>query len=188
VTLADAPAILVVLGGGRGGTTLARAHAAALLAASRPELAVIVSGGHGLGRDASGPTEAELMRSRLIEYGIASDRIFVEDESRDTIGNALFTALRYLDALPPRPLIIVTSPSHLARAMAVFAFVLPDWPLSSHASARLANEDDDRETRLLAETREFFRGMRPGDRAPIARRLRERWPEYRAAARLNSFA
>ena len=185
---ADAPAIIVVLGGGPGAATRARVAAAALLASARPDAGVIVSGGHGLGRDESGPTEAELMRAALLGYGIDAGRVFIEDESRDTIGNALFTALRYLSGLAPRPLVIVTSPSHLARAREAFSYVLPEWPLETHASARLDSEDDAREERLLAETRSFLRGVRPGDHAAIARRLRERWPGYRSAARLNSFA
>ena len=135
-----------------------------------------------------GVTEAELMRETLLRYGVDAGRIFVEDESRDTIGNALFTRLRYLDAIPPRPLIVVTSPSHLARALEVFAFVLPDWPLQAHASARLTTEDDAREARLLEETRAFLRGLAPGDSAAIARRLRARRPEYARSSRLEPFA
>lgn len=186
--LAEARGVIVVLGGGPGAATRARAHAAALLANARPELAIIASGGHALGKPAAGKTEAALIRETLLGYGIDDGRIFVEDESRDTIGNALFTALRYLDGIPPRPLIVVTSPSHLARALAVFAFVLPDWPLEAHASARLPGEDDAREERLLAETNGFLRGVRAGDLAAIARRIRERWPEYRESASLKPFA
>ena len=149
---------------------------------------MIVSGGHGLDVPVTGPTEAQTMRERLLDYGIEDGRIFVEDESRDTIGNALFTALRYLAAIAPRSLVVVTSPSHLARALEIFSFVLPEWPLEAHASARLAREDDDREARLLVESRAFLAGVRRGDLAAIARRLRDRWPEYRAAPRLEPFA
>jgi uncharacterized SAM-binding protein YcdF (DUF218 family) len=188
VILADARGVIVVLGGGPGETTRARAHAAALLANARPDFAVIASGGHGLAREASGRTEAELMRETLLAYGIDESRVLLEDESRDTIGNALFTTLRYLAGIPPRPLVVVTSPSHLARALEVFTYVLPGWPLEAHASARLGSESDAREERLREETRAFFAGIRRGDVAAIARRLRQRWPEYAASERLTSFA
>ena len=188
MNLAAAPEIVVVLGGGPGGTTLDRAQAAADFARSRPHDAVIVSGGYGLGAPESGPTEAAAMRDALVAAGIPSERVLVEDESRDTIGNALFTALRYFGDLPPRPLVVVTSPSHLPRALEVFARVLPAWPLEGHASARRPGEDDERERRLLAETNAFLDGIAPGDLGAIARRLLERWPEYAASARLTSFA
>ena len=188
MNLAAAPELLVVLGGGPGATTRDRARAAADLALTRPRDAVIASGGYGLGTPEAGPSEAAAMREALVAAGVATDRVFVEDESRDTIGNALFVALRYLGELRPRPLVVVTSPSHLPRALAVFARVLPAWPLEGHASARRTGEDDAHERRLLAETDAFLDGIAPGDHGAIARRLLERWPEYAASARLTSFA
>ena len=178
-TLASAGEIVVVLGGGLepDGTptwsTLARADAAAEYARER-DVPVIVSGSHGNGpRPAR--TEAELLADRLVERGIARDRIFLEDESRDTITNATYVAQRYLAHLAPRPLRIVTSPFHLARSLETFALVLgPAWPVEGHPSAARANDADHtaNEALYLARTRALMTGLEPGDVERIAERAR----------------
>jgi len=172
--------IAVVLGAGlrRDGTpnpsTLARADAAASLK-DRPGLAYIVSGSHGNGpRPAK--TEAAFMAERLAQHGVDPARIFLEDESRDTLSNAAFVAERYLKDLEPRPLVIVTSPFHLARSVATFRLVLgPAWPLSGHAAAPGPNDDAHaaNEDLFLARTRARLEGLAPGDVARIARHVRD---------------
>ena len=192
--IADAPELAVVLGGGLasdGGplpSTMARAHKAAQLARERPELVVICSGDRQLEAAGGTPSEASLMRDSIVSQGIAPDRVAVEDESRDTIGNAVLTAVRYLEGIEPRPLAVITSPFHLERAVETFRHVLPyPWQIEAVASDET---DDDveraaRETRYLQETTELFAGVRPGDFRAMAQRLRERWPYYRGVARLD---
>ena len=179
--LADFREIAVVLGaglendGGPTDTTLARADAAAALARER-DIAVIVSGSHG-----DGPmpkrSEAYHMAERLLANGITRSRIFVEDESRDTVANAALVAERYLSGIAPRPLIIVTSPFHMARSLAIFAMVLgPLWPLVGHLAAR-TGQDEARaatEDSYLGDARALLEGTTPGDIARIAARVRAR--------------
>jgi uncharacterized SAM-binding protein YcdF (DUF218 family) len=171
--------IAVVLGGGLRPdgqptpSTLARADAAAALA-KRRDLAVILSGSHG-----NGPrpprTEAELMAERIAASGIARSRIFLEDRSRDTLSNAAFVAERHLAGLAPRRLVIVTSPFHMARALATFALVLGErWPLEAHPSTPGANEDAHAATEALylGRTHARLEGTAPGDITGIAARVR----------------
>ncbi|HKY50152.1 MAG TPA: YdcF family protein [Candidatus Limnocylindria bacterium] len=177
--LADLGEIVVVLGGGlrEDGqptpSTLARADAAADYARDR-DAAVIVSGSHGNGpRPAR--TEAELMADRLVERGVPRDRIYLEDESRDTITNAVFVAERYLAGVSPRPLRIVTSPFHMARSLVTFELVLgPSWPLAPHPSASGSREGEHaaNEALYLERTRELLAGLRPGDLGAIGQRAR----------------
>jgi uncharacterized SAM-binding protein YcdF (DUF218 family) len=191
---ADAPELAVVLGGGLasdGGplpSTAARAHKAAQLARERPELVVICSGDRQLEAAGGTPSEAALMRDLIVSNGIAPERIAVEDESRDTIGNAVLTAVRYLKEIEPRPLAVITSPFHLERAVETFRHVLPyPWQLEAVASDE-TNDDVERaarETRYLQETTKLFAGVRPGDFRAMATRLRERWPYYRGVKRLD---
>lgn len=192
--VADAPELAVVLGGGLGSdgsplpSTEARAHKAAQLARERPELVVICSGDRQLDAPGGTPSEAELMRDRIVARGIAPERIAIEDESRDTIGNAVLVAVRYLKDLEPRPLAVITSPFHLGRAVETFRHVL-GYPWQIEAVA--ADETDDdvdraaRETRYLQETTALFAGVRSGDFRAMAARLRERWPYYRGVERLD---
>src|SRR5258708_26812375 len=102
--IADAPELAVVLGGGldADGTPLpstrARAHRAAQLARERPELALICSGDRQPGAPEGAPSEAAQMRDLITGFGLTTDRIVLEHESRDTLANALLTAAGYLHA------------------------------------------------------------------------------------------
>ena len=171
--------IAVVLGGGleadgsANALAIARADAAAELARRRP-VALILSGSHG-----EGPrpmrTEAAVMADRLIASGIAPSRIFLEERSRDTVTNAAYVAKRYLTALTPRRLVIVTSPFHMARALVTFALVLGEaWPLEAYAASAVPDEDERIASERIYEerTRALLAGYAPGDVAGIAEHVR----------------
>jgi hypothetical protein len=119
---------------------------------------------------------------------VTPERIAVEDESRDTIGNAVLTAVRFLRGIEPRPLAVITSPFHLERATETFRHVL-GYPWQVEAVASDETGDDvaraARETRFLQDTTKFFEGVRPGDFRAMAQRLRERWPYYRGVRTLD---
>ena len=178
------PEIIVVLGGGilPDGTpapaTLARGAAAAALAREHPEAAVICSGSHGVGRKPR-RSEAASMRELIIANGVDGERIFLEDESRDTIGNAVYVADRYLSSVAPRPLYIVTSPFHLERSVETFRLVLGTaWRIEGFASAP-APDDGERakhEARFLMQTRAFLAGIPPGEVAQMVAKLRRTPP------------
>ena len=172
--------IAVVLGGGLlpDGTptesTRARANAAADLAGARGEIALVLAGSHGNGRRPNS-TEASLMRERLLARGVSPMRIFLEDRSRDTLSNAVFVAERYLAGIAPRPLIIVTSPFHMARSLATFGLVLgPAWRLEPYPAARGTQEDAHAATEelYLGHTRARLEGLQPGDIRGLAERVR----------------
>lgn len=193
-SVADAPELAVVLGGGitaDGGplpSTKARAHRAAQLARERPELMLICSGDRQVDAPVGTPSEAALMRDLIIGWGVDAQRIAIEDESRDTIGNAVLTAVRYLHGIEPRPVSVITSPFHLERATETFRHVLGyAWQVQAVASDE-TNDDIERavrETRYLQETTKFFDGVHPGDLRTMARRLRERWPYYAGVKTLD---
>ena len=168
--------IVVVLGGERG--QVVRAEAAARLAHERPGAIVIASGRAGF-EGPTRPTEAEIMAGVLHREGVAPGRVLLEDASRDTIGNALLTVARYLRHIAPRPLTVVTSPSHLERAVAIFRWMAPRWTVAGLASAELPFDAGraDEERRYLEEFHEMVAGIAPGDLGAIAALLRQRWPE-----------
>lgn len=179
-SLADAPELAVVLGGGidDGGAPLAstvkRAQRAAQLAHERPELALIC--------------EAAILRDLVVERGISADRIVFEDGSFDTLGNAVLVAARYLRLLEPRPLLLITSPFHLERAMETFRHVLGfTWQVQAIACDETPDDvaSAAAETRLLQETSTFFQGIKPGDLKTIIKRLRESDPRYAGVRTLD---
>jgi uncharacterized SAM-binding protein YcdF (DUF218 family) len=180
--LAGFPEVAVVLGGGLSpngepsASTTARARTAAHLAQKRPSLAVIASGSHGDGPTPS-RSEAAIMADLIAATGVPRERLFLEDRSRDTIGNAVEVAARYLGRIEARPIYLVTSPFHLERALVTFRHVLGfEWQVQAVAAE---DTDDDRkransETTFLQETFTFFEGIRPGDMAAIDKRYRAR--------------
>ncbi|MGH2489893.1 MAG: YdcF family protein [Candidatus Limnocylindria bacterium] len=176
------PEIIVVLGGGvlpdgaPAPATLARATTAADVARAHPEAAIICSGSHGVGRKPR-RSEAESMADLIAAAGVDRERIFLEDESRDTIGNAIHVAERYLGALQPRRLYIVTSPFHLERSVETFRLVLgPSWQVEGIASAPAADDAERaaHERRFLEQTRAFLAGIAPGEVARMSAKLRGR--------------
>jgi uncharacterized SAM-binding protein YcdF (DUF218 family) len=176
------PEVAVVLGGGIRAdgsptpSTVARARAAAHLAQKRPDLAIIVSGSHGEGPPAP-RTEAAAMADLITAAGIAPRRVFREERSRDTLGNAIEVASRFLSKIPPRPIYLVSSPFHLERALVAFRHVLGfAWQVQAVAAE---DTDDDlerarKETFYLQETFAFFKGLAPGDLKAIEKRFRAR--------------
>ena len=83
------------------------------------ESIVIVSGGLPV----KGYTEASMMKDWLIRNGVQSAKIIEEDQSVNTIDNALKT-MKIVNKLSSNTeLVLITSESHMKRALAMFECV-----------------------------------------------------------------
>jgi tetratricopeptide (TPR) repeat protein len=92
-----------------------RLKAGLAIAKQYPNSRIIVTGGV----PKQGITEADAMNKWLTEQGISQDRILMENKSTDTVENALFsTAILESEGL--KDVTIVTSASHIRRALTVF--------------------------------------------------------------------
>jgi uncharacterized SAM-binding protein YcdF (DUF218 family) len=101
-----------------GQDTLARCLHAAGLFRRGLRLPIVVSGGK-VDPEEPGPTLAAAMRDFLVESGIPSSCIWIEDRSRTTYENGLRTA----DMLRQRgihKIVLVTDATHMRRAVGVF--------------------------------------------------------------------
>lgn len=89
-----------------------------LLRTSRAKRALL-SGGRA--KPTPGPSEAQLLRDKLVDWGVDPARLLVEGESRNTWENAVFSK-RLLDAQAERPekVLLVTSAFHMKRAEGAF--------------------------------------------------------------------
>lgn len=132
---------IVVLGGGfegginkvRGGYDLNsggdRFVEAAVLAHRYPEARIVITGGSGaLMLDGVG--DAETAPRMLEGLGVARDRLILENESRDTYENAVFTR-RMVEPKPGETWLLVTSAFHMPRSLGLFrkaGFVVTPWP------------------------------------------------------------
>ncbi|MEI9421656.1 YdcF family protein [Mesorhizobium sp. Cs1299R1N1] len=140
---------IVVLGGGfegainlaRGGYELNssgdRMVETAILARRFPQAKVVVSGGNGsLFFDGEGDADTA---PRLLEaLGVPADRLILEDKSRNTYENAVFSH----ELVKPKPAetwLLVTSAFHMPRAKALFdkaGFSTVPWPVDYRTSGR----------------------------------------------------
>jgi uncharacterized SAM-binding protein YcdF (DUF218 family) len=125
-----APAGIVVLGGAispevsvsRATVALngaaERMTATAELAHRYPDARIIFSGGTA-SLDPTAPLEAPLAVRELVALGVAHERITAEEQSRNTFENAVFSRL-LADPKPGERWLLITSASHMPRAMGVF--------------------------------------------------------------------
>ncbi|MFC3746965.1 ElyC/SanA/YdcF family protein [Paenibacillus sp. GCM10012306] len=96
-------------------TLIERLKSGLAVANKYPNSKIIVTGGV----PKQGVTEADAMSQWLIAQGINKDRIILENKSTDTVENGLFsTAILEKEGL--KDVTIVTSASHIRRAIAVF--------------------------------------------------------------------
>lgn len=141
---------------------------------------IIMSGAYGLFEQQPTCTEASAMRKYAIELGISDERIIVEEESRDTIGNAWFTKTRIVAPSNWRRLVLVTSDYHMARAFWIFSKVYgPRYSLRS--APVLTNEGAaraDTEQRFLEMARALLDDVPDGDDALLAARIHGEHPAY----------
>ncbi|MBR6350321.1 MAG: YdcF family protein [Lachnospiraceae bacterium] len=97
-------------------TLKARLDAAVEYLNENPSSACIVSGGQG---DNENRTEASAMYDYLVEQGISPDRIYIEDQSKDTDENLLFSkAIIQKEGLNPVT-VIATNDYHMYRALKI---------------------------------------------------------------------
>jgi len=86
-----------------------------LLAKLYPEAPIVVTGGNAK----AGVTEAYRMGLWFLNEGISTNRLYIEDQARDTVGNAI-RSCAILQNLGVTHVTLVTSASHLHRALADF--------------------------------------------------------------------
>jgi uncharacterized SAM-binding protein YcdF (DUF218 family) len=144
-----APDGIVVLGGaispdisvGRGAVALngsaERVTVAVELAHRYPNARIIFTGGTA-SLDPTAPLEAPLAVKEFEALGVPHERITAEEQSRNTIENAVFSRLLAYPK-PGERWLLVTSASHMPRAIAAFraaGFAVEAYPVNWHTRGR----------------------------------------------------
>ena len=144
-----APAGIVVLGGAinpkislaRGVVALngsaERITVTAELAHRYPNARIVLSGGTS-SLNPNTPREAPVALKELVALGVAHDRIAIDERSRNTIENAVFSHLLANPKADER-WILVTSAAHMPRAIAVFraaGFSVEAYPVDYQTDGR----------------------------------------------------
>ncbi|MBI2042877.1 YdcF family protein [Candidatus Pacearchaeota archaeon] len=126
-------------------------------------------------------SQSQEMKKYLIDRGVFDKAIFLEDLSRDTIGNAVFSKM-FL-ALPNRwaNIAVVSSDFHFPRVDEVFGFVYGKDFKMTYIKAKSEGKVDfsSREKKSSEKFRETFSGIKPGDDLEIIARLFESHELYK---------
>lgn len=133
-------------------------------------------------------SEAQAMKEYAVTLGIPSNIIFVETESKDTLGNFYFTKLNLLMPLNIHTTIIVRGPNqsderieYLAKKVLgdtySFKIVRPDINRP---------EEQDREEQSLAIATEWLDPIADGDMPAIYQLMRSKHPGYNSSLSLES--
>ncbi len=97
-----------------------RLNCALSCASTYPSSYILVTGG-GTAIDSPSDTEADAMAKWLIENGIARERVIIENSSRTTVENALFSCAILKDDYPSvKELLLVTCDYHIPLGCALF--------------------------------------------------------------------
>jgi uncharacterized SAM-binding protein YcdF (DUF218 family) len=152
---------------------------------------LILSGRSGLNVREVAVTEARAMARHAVRRGVPESAIFLEEEAKDTLGNAYFTWARFLEPNGWSSVRIVTSDFHLSRAAWVFRKVLgPGYDFSfvsahSGLSPRELILRTLEECKILIFLNEWLEAVGEGDEDAIERMIHHEHPGYAAAPTLS---
>lgn len=114
-------------------------------------------------------TEDKAMQDYLLNLGVPKKNIYLEEKSKDTIGNAYYAKKLYFIPKKEREALIITSNFHLERVRFIFQkmfgkyyqfkFISPSFSLKNHEKARVIK----RQKELLWKTKEILTRMKPGN-------------------------
>ncbi|CAN5835548.1 hypothetical protein BH23GEM8_BH23GEM8_09600 [soil metagenome] len=152
---------------------------------------IILSGRCGLSQEAPEITEASAMADHAGELGVPHEALLLEEESRDTLGNAYFTRERHLAPNGWRAVRVVTSDFHLSRAAWVFRKILGAGYDVAFASASSGLPPRELIFRALEECKltiflnEWLEALEEGNEEAAARLMAHEHPGYAEAPTLT---
>jgi vancomycin permeability regulator SanA len=74
-------------------------------------------------RSDSDITIGEAMRNYAVKLGVPLKNIIIEINSRDTVGDALFTKINIINKMGWKKILVVTSSYHSDRSLAIFNYI-----------------------------------------------------------------
>jgi tetratricopeptide (TPR) repeat protein len=96
-------------------TLIKRLEQTLAMAKLNPNATLIVSGGV----PKQGVTEGHLMKEWLVKKGIDSSRIFIDDQAKDTVGNAVYST-EIMKKLGTKNVTLISSASHIRRGLSIY--------------------------------------------------------------------
>ncbi|MCK5044336.1 YdcF family protein [Candidatus Parcubacteria bacterium] len=122
-------------------------------------------------------TESRAMRDYLISLGVPKKDIYLENESKDTIGNAYYAKKLYFIPRKEKKATIITSEFHLERVKFIFQkifgknYQLKFISLSSSLGSKEKTKVMERQKKLLEKTKAILAEMKSGDHSFLKDKL-----------------
>ena len=165
-------------------TTLDRLDKAAELFNKKLASAIIVSGKYGFRKGAPVITEAKAMSDYLQKLSIPKKSILLEEESKDTIGNAYFVKSKFLKPRNWKSIALVTSDFHLEKTKHIFnkifgsgykiSFFESHTPISDAGMKRIKS----RQEKTMHIFKKWTLEIADGDDESIGKLINEKHPAY----------
>ena len=133
-------------------------------------------------------SEAQAMKDFAISLGVSVNQIFVETESKDTLGNLFFTKQNLLLPLGIKNITIVRGPNQSnERINYLTKKILGDEYEFSLIEPGIERPDEqEREQKSLAVAKKWLDGIVDGDMETIYELMRKKHPGYNSSVSLES--
>jgi uncharacterized SAM-binding protein YcdF (DUF218 family) len=158
-----------------------RARMDRAIAAYRAKVSnILVTCGWAYRADSSVTIADAMRRYALACEDIPSGNVITEEQSRDTVGDAVFTKRNLAIPRGWRDVLVVTSAYHVERSRRIFSFIYgPTHHIEVVGAPGPDNEHLRRaELQSLEVFDSTFHGIEPGDDGAIMERLGEKHPFY----------
>ncbi len=184
---------IIVLGGGNdnngqpSNSTIKRLDKCIEFLKKKSAKYIILSGGRHRGYYVS---EAKAMADYLISKGLSKE-ILLEEEAKDTIGNAYFTKVNLLESGKLFKIAVITSNFHIPRTRYIFKKVLGNSFKISYISADsdlsngVLSRVKDKEKRKLSLLKKLLDNIKDGDNKSIKKLIEDKHPAYTKTSKLT---
>ena len=124
---------------------------------------------------------ADAMKSYIVNNSHISDElVLTETNSRDTVGDAIFTKINIVKKKSMNNLLIVTSDYHVSRAHKIFSYIYGEQYIVKVIGVKTTKKKElsEREDKSLNVFYKTFNGIKSGDDVLIYKRLCADHPYY----------
>lgn len=133
-------------------------------------------------------SEAQAMKDYAITQGTNPTTVFVETESKDSLGNLLFTRMNLLEPLGISDVVIVRGPNQSDERIGYLATKIlgPGYTFVVKGAEATRQDQGERERKSLAVAHEWLDLITDGDTAAVYALLREKHPGYNSSLDMSS--
>lgn len=139
----------------------------------------IITCGWGYREDSELPI-AEAMKNYAVDKGVVEEAIIVEVNSRDTVGDAVFTLKNWIAAKKIDSILVCTSDYHVNRTRKIFEFIYGKQYFIEviGAETKDVNQKVDAEISSINAFNKTFEGVSSGDMPAVFECLIKKHPFY----------